>query len=192
MNETILRHWWMLALRGAIAIIFGLLAIMLPGPTLLSLAALFAAFALVGGAVWTFGAIRHRKTDDQWWILLVLGLASMVVGTIAMAHPALTTLVLIMLIGANALVSGVVDIIIAVRVRKYIHGEWLLALSGIASIVFGLVVFVFPLGAGALALAWLIGVYALITGIILIALSVRVRAWSRIHEGRSSPAAGAV
>lgn len=192
MNETLLRHWWLLALRGAIAILFGVLTLVWPVVTLLSLAALFAAFALVGGAVWTFGAIKYRKADSHWWVLLILGAVSMAAGVIATLHPAMTMLVLILLVGANALVTGSMDIVVAVRLRKYMKGEWLLMLSGAASVLFGLIVLLFPLGAGALALAWFIGCYALFTGILLLALAWRVRTWSRINAGRSSPAAGAV
>ncbi len=192
MNETLLKHWWLLALRGAIAMLFGVLALVWPGVTLVSLAALFAAFALVGGAVWTFAAINNRRTDDQWWFMLILGLASMAAGVIAMLFPDITLLLLILLMGANALVTGVMDIVVAIRIRKFIHGEWLLVLGGAASIVFGLVVLLFPLGAGAVALAWMIGIYAILVGALLLILSFRVRTWSRIHAGRSSPAAGAI
>lgn len=192
MNETLLRHWWLLALRGAIAILFGVLTLVWPVVTLLSLAALFAAFALVGGAVWTFGAIRNRKADSHWWVLLILGVVSLAAGVIAALHPAMTMLVLILLVGANALVTGAMDIVVALRLRKYMQGEWLLMLSGAASILFGLIVLLFPLGAGALALAWFIGCYALFTGILLLVLAWRVRTWSRLNAGRSSPAAGTV
>jgi uncharacterized membrane protein HdeD (DUF308 family) len=87
--------------------------------------------------------------------------------------------VLILLIGANALVTGVLDIVIAVRLRRRIRGEWLLVLSGVASIVFGVIVFLYPLNAGALALVWLVGIYAIATGLLLLALALRVRAWAR-------------
>lgn len=191
MNETLLRSWWMLALRGVIAIAFGVLAALLPGLTLLWLVALFAAYTLLGGAVWTFGAVKNRMADEHWWVLLLLGLVSLGAGTIAVVHPALTALVLILLMGANALVTGVLDVVVAIRLRKSIRGEKLLALSGIASIVFGIIVFMFPLGAGALALVWLISLYAIVTGILLLAVAFRVRAWSRLNTGRSSPAAPA-
>lgn len=179
MNETLMRDWWMLALRGAIAIAFGALALLLPGITLLSLVALFAVFAIFSGAVWTFGAIKNRKVDDHWWVLLMAGLAGIGAGLIALVHPALTALVLILLIGANALVTGVLDIIVAVRLRKRIQGEMLLVLSGLASIVFGTIVFLYPLGAGALALVWLVGAYAIATGILLLVLSLRLRGLAR-------------
>ena len=182
MNETLLRYWWMLALRGIIAIVFGVLALMLPGITLLSLVALFAVYAIFSGAVWTYGAIKNRTVDDHWWVLLMAGLAGIGAGVIAVVHPALTALVLILLIGANALVSGVLDIVVAVRLRKRIQGEMLLVLNGLASIVFGAIVFLYPLGAGALALVWLIGFYAIATGVLLLVLSLRLRAWARTGE----------
>lgn len=191
MNETLLRSWWMLALRGAIALVFGVLALVWPGLTLLWLVALFAAYALLGGAVWAYGAIRNRKRDDNWWVILLLGLVSIGAGVIAMVHPALTALVLILLMGANALVTGVLDVVVAARLRKYIRGEWLLVLSGIASIAFGVIVFLFPTGAGALALVWLIGIYAIVTGILLFAVALRVRSWAKITGVRSVSAGAA-
>ena len=192
MSETLLRSWWLLGLRGAIAVLFGLAAIAWPAITLLTLAALFTAFALLAGAVWIFGAVRHRKADQRWWVMLLLGLFSVAAGVVAALHPALTTVALILLIGANALVSGVLDIMVALRVRKYMKGELLLILSGVASIAFGLIVLLFPTGAGALALAWMTGFYALFTGVLLLALALQVRSWSRINKGRSSGQAGAV
>jgi uncharacterized membrane protein HdeD (DUF308 family) len=192
MTETLLRSWWLLGLRGAIAVLFGVAAILWPAITLITLAALFTAFALLAGAVWMFGAVRHRKADQRWWVMLLLGMFSVAAGVAAALQPALTTVALILLIGANALVSGVLDIVVALRVRKYMHGELLLVLSGAASIAFGLVVLMFPTGAGALALAWLTGCYALVSGALLLALAFQVRAWARINAGRSSGPAGAV
>lgn len=190
MNGTLVRSWWMLALRGLVAFAFGVLAVMFPALTLSWLAALFAAFALLSGAVWVFGAAGNRKADEQWWVLLLLGLASMGAGTVAALHPALTILVLILLIGANALVTGVLDIVVAVRLREQIEGELLLAASGLASILFGVIVFLFPVGVGGLAIAWLIGLYAMVTGGLMLALAWRLRAWGRLGEGRSGAAAG--
>jgi uncharacterized membrane protein HdeD (DUF308 family) len=191
MTETLLHSWWLLALRGAIAILFGSLAILWPAITLLTLAVLFAAFALLAGAAWTFGAIRHCRTDPRWWQLLLLGVVSIGAGVIAALHPAVTTIALVLLMGANALVSGVIDIVVALRVRKYIEGELLLVLAGVVSVGFGAIVLLFPLGAGTLALAWMVGLYAILTGAMLLALALQVRNWSRINAGRSSPSAGA-
>ncbi len=191
MNDTLLRSWWLLALRGALAILFGAAAMLWPAITLVTLAALFAAFALLAGAVWMFGAVRNRTTDERWWVVLLLGVFSVAAGAVAAVNPGLTALALILLVGANALVTGVLDIIVALRVRKHMRGEWLLVLSGIASVVFGAVVLLFPLGAGALALAWMIGVYAIVTGAMLVTLSLNVRSWWRLNAPRSSGPAGA-
>lgn len=177
MNDTLLRNWWLLAARGAIAIAFGVLAIAWPALTLLTLAALFAAFALLGGAVCMVGAIQYRHKDRHWWLPLLLGAVSVAAGVLATFHPAITLLTLIVLMGANALVGGMLDIVSAIRVRKRIRGEWLLLLSGLVSLVFGLVVLLFPLGAGALMLATMIGAYAILSGVLLLCMAVRVRAW---------------
>ena len=192
MSETLLRSWWLLGLRGAIAMLFGIAAIVWPAMTLITLAALFTAFALLAGAVWIFCAVQHRKADQRWWVLLLLGAFSVGAGVAAALHPTLTIVALVLLIGANALVSGVLDIIVALRVRKYIKGELLLILSGVVSVGFGAMVLLFPTGAGALALAYLTGLYAFFTGALLLALSLQVRSWTRLNGGRSSGQAGAV
>lgn len=175
MNESLARSWWIYALRGVLAILFGVFAIMWPGLTLLSLVALFAAYALISGVISVVGAIRMRKRDDDWWLPLLLGLVSIGAGVIAIAHPSLTALVLVLVIGANALITGVLDVATAIRLRKTIRNEWLMILSGAASIVFGILVFLFP-AAGALALVWLISIYALVTGLLMLVLALRLRA----------------
>jgi uncharacterized membrane protein HdeD (DUF308 family) len=175
MNEMLSRSWGTLALRGVIAILFGVLALIWPDLTLLALAALFAAYALLTGAVLAIGAVKNRKSSEDWWLLLLIGLVSLGAGAIAVVHPALTALVLVLVMGANALITGVLDIATAIRLRKIIRNEWLLILSGVASIVFGVLVFLFP-DAGALALVWLISLYALVTGILIMALAFRLRA----------------
>lgn len=191
MSETVLRHWWLLGLRGAIAVLFGILAIAWPAITLLTLAVLFAAFALLAGAVWAWAAIANRGSDCRWWLMLVLGVVSIVAGVLAALNPGITTLALVLVMGANALVSGIIDVLVAVRVRTYMKGEWLLGLSGIVAIVFGLMLLMFPAGAGALALALMTGLYAMVSGAMLMALAWQVRSWSRLNEGRSSPPASA-
>jgi uncharacterized membrane protein HdeD (DUF308 family) len=186
MSDTLLNSWWVLAVRGIIAIAFGVLALMWPGITLLSFVALFAAYAIFGGVVWAIGAIQNRKTDEHWWVLLLTGILSVGAGIIALIHPTMTALVLVLLIGANALVTGVLDIVVAVRLRKKIRGEILLVLSGIASIVLGAIVFLYPLGAGALALIWMIAIYAIFTGAMMLGLAVRVRAWTRTPQAQEA------
>lgn len=174
MKELLLRSWWMLALRGAIAIVFGLLAIMWPQLTLLLLVTLFGTYALLSGMVSVAGAVKNREHDEDWWLLLLLGLVSIGAGIVAFVHPALTALVLVLVIGMNALLTGVLDVAVAIRLRKHMQGEWFLILNGIVSIVFGTLVFIFP-GAGALALLWMISFYALLTGLLLLTLAFRMR-----------------
>jgi uncharacterized membrane protein HdeD (DUF308 family) len=145
------------------------------------------------------GAIQHRKVDEDWWLPMLLGLVSIGAAVVALANPVLTTLVLVMVIGANALVTGVLDIVAAVRLRKEVKDEWLLALSGIASVLFGALVFLYPL-AGAIALVWMVSVYAVISGALLLSLGIRARSLARgrrpapnierriLHDRRISPA----
>lgn len=178
MNSFFAQSWWEVALRGVLAILFGVLAWIWPGLTLLSLIALFAAFALLSGITAVVGAVRYRRANDDWWLPLLLGLVSIGAGVVALVNPALTALALVLVMGANALVTGVLEIVAAVRLRKVIEGEWMMAVSGIVSIVFGALVFMYP-GAGALALVWLISLYAVITGMLLVGLSLRVRQLAR-------------
>lgn len=174
MNELLSKFWWMLGLRGVIGIVFGVLALMWPNLTLLALIVLFAAYGLLTGAVAVIAAIKNRKSDDDWWLPLLLGTASVGVGIIAIVHPGLTAIILVLLMGANALVIGVLDIVTAIRLRKVMRTEWMLILGGIASIVFGALVFLFP-AAGALALVWMIALYAIVTGVLLLAVAFRLR-----------------
>ncbi|MFL6675186.1 MAG: HdeD family acid-resistance protein [Massilia sp.] len=178
MDNFFVRSWWVMALRGILGIAFAVLTLMWPGLTLLTLVALFAAYALMGGIASIAGAIRHRRTDDDWWLPLLLGVVSIGAAIVALMNPALTTLLLVLVIGANALVTGVLDIVAAIRLRKAIRGEWMLALSGLASVAFGAIVFFYP-GAGAVALVWLVSAYAFVTGVLLLALSLRVRTLAR-------------
>lgn len=174
MNDMLCRSWWMPALRGVVAIAFGTTALLWPGLTLLGLVSLFAAYALLGGGIAVTAAVRHHKTHDDWWLPLLLGAAAVGAAVIALIHPALSIMVLVMLIGANALISGMLDVAMAIRLRKTLQHEWLLALNGAAAIVFGVLAFLFP-GAGALAIVWMISLYALATGVLLLALAMRLR-----------------
>jgi uncharacterized membrane protein HdeD (DUF308 family) len=185
MDDLISRTWWVLALQGLCALAFGILALLWPGITLLWLVALFAAYALIAGATTAVGVVRNRKREEYWWLLLLLGLTSIAAGVIAVLHPDLTALVLVLLMGANALVSGVLQIAMAIQLRKAIRGEWLMVAAGIVSITFGILVFLFP-GAGALAMVWLISLYAIAIGIFLLAVAFRARALAKT-PGRRPP-----
>ena len=177
-KPMLLRSWWMLALRGVLALLFGVLALLLPGPTVLSLVLLFAVYALLAGIVYLVGTVRNRRHATgahapDWWLLLALGVVSVLAGILATMRPALAALVLVLIIGVNALITGVLDIVLAVRLRNHARGgDWLLLASGVASIIFGTVLIVLP-GVGALALVWLIGVYAIVAGILYLTMAVR-------------------
>lgn len=190
MNETLLRYWWMPALRGALAVAFGLLLLCESLPQAW-LAALFAAYAALGGAVWALGALRCRHADTRWSTPLLLGLMSMGVGVLALTHTAATALALVLLIGSHALVTGLLDLVCALRLRRFIRGERLLALSALASIGFGTALCAAP-RSGAYLLEAVVGLYALTSGVPLLALGLRVRTWTLINTARSSPAAGLV
>jgi uncharacterized membrane protein HdeD (DUF308 family) len=187
MNELLQRSWWTLALRGVAAILFGVLAIVWPDLTLLVLVGLFAAYAFITAAAYIGASLKNRQADKGWWLLLLLGLVAVAAGGIAIFYPVVTALVLVLLMGANALVSGVLDIAMAIRLRKAIRNEWLLILTGIVSIAFGILVFVFP-GAGALAMVWMVSFYATLTGVLLLALAIKLRGAAK--SGGKRPEAG--
>lgn len=190
MNKLFAEYWWVLALRGFIAIAFGVLTIMWPGLTVLTLVFLFTFYALLGGAASIIGAIQSKKHNSEWWMMFLTGVVSIGAGVLAIAHPTLTVLILILIIATNALIVGVLDIATAIQLRKSVQDEKFMLFNGIASVVFGILVFLFP-EAGGLAILWLISLYAFVTGILLVALSYRVRNWPRrsrnVVERRLTP-----
>ena len=187
MRQLLSLSWWMLALRGLAAVIFGILALAWPGATLIVVVALFAGYAIVGGGAAVVGALQNRS-DRGWWLALLLGLVSLAAGILAIFYPGITALALVLVIGVNAIFSGVLDVAMAIRLRREIQGEWLLALAGVLSILFGAFVIIFP-GAGALALLWLIAVYAIALGVLLIVAGFRLRSSRRddLHRQRAVP-----
>ena len=183
MRQLLARSWWMLALQGAAAVMFGVLALAWPAVTLLFVVALFAAYAILSGGAAIVSALQNR-VERGWWLPLILGLVSVAAGLIAIFYPGLTALVLVLVIGINALFTGVLELVMAVRLRKEIEGEWLLGFAGVLSILFGAFLVIFP-GAGALALLWLIAAYDIVIGVLLIIAGFRLRARGRdpMHEG---------
>jgi uncharacterized membrane protein HdeD (DUF308 family) len=168
------RSWWALLVRGAAAILFGVLAFVWPGLTVLALVFLFAAFAAVDGIFALVAAWRAAEGRRQWWPLALEGVAGIGVAVITAVWPDATAFALLFLIAAWAFATGVLEVAAAIRLRKVIEGEWLLALVGVASIVFAALILIFP-GEGAVAIVWAIGAYAVVFGILLIALGLRLR-----------------
>ena len=170
--------WWLLLLRGVIAILFAALTWMQPGISLASLILVFGIYVFADGVVGIWTAFSGRKDNHHWWVLLLWGLVSIAVGVLTFMNPAITGLVLLMYIATWAIVTGVFQIVGAVRLRKEIDGEWLLGLSGLASLVFGALMVMWPV-AGALAVVWMIALYAFVYGVLMVMLSFRVRKLGR-------------
>ncbi len=179
--------WWALVLRGIAAIAFGVLAFVWPAITLTALVFLWGAYALVDGAFAIAAGVKIHGENKRWWVLLLEGILSVAAGVLAFAIPGITALVLLILIAAWAIVTGVFEIAAAIQLRKYITGEWMLVLAGVASVLFGALLFLNPT-AGALAVVWLIGAYAIVFGALLIALGIRLHGMIKT-AGRMSPRA---
>jgi uncharacterized membrane protein HdeD (DUF308 family) len=175
------RNWWLVTLRGAAAIVFGILTFITPGITLAVLVLLFGAYALADGLLNLVAVFRRRREEQPWWTLLVEGLVSIAAGAVTFAWPGLTAVALVYLIAAWAIVTGAFALGAAIRLRKEITGEVWLALSGVLSIVFGVFVMFAP-GAGALAMTLWIGAYAIVFGATLVGLGFRLR--SRREDAR--------
>lgn len=173
LGDFLSRAWWLLLLRGLAAIAFGVLTFVWPQVTLLTLVILYGVYAILDGAFALLGAIRGGGLAPRWW-LAVVGLVGLAAGAVALALPDLTAVALVVIIGAAAIARGIFEIVGAIQLRKTIRNEWLLILSGAISVLFGLAVIVVP-GAGALALVWLIGAWAIVAGVLTVALALKLR-----------------
>ena len=180
LHEHLQRTWWALILRGLAAIVFGVVTIAVPGITFASLVFLFGAFALIEGVIHVASAIWARKGPERWWALVLQGAVSIGAGLLTFVWPGLTALALVYVIAAWALITGALEISTAIRLRKQIRHEALLGLSGIVSIALGVFLFLYP-GAVALAMVFWIGAYAVVFGLLLVALAVRLRLSGRAH-----------
>ncbi|HEY6793948.1 MAG TPA: HdeD family acid-resistance protein [Kineosporiaceae bacterium] len=187
MLELLSRYWWGVMLRGVAAILLGIVALIWPGITLTVLVVLFGAYALVDGVLALGASIfgRGSARGRRGWLALE-GLAGVIIGVVTFGWPAITMLALLALISAWAVVTGVLEIATAVRLRREIESEWLLALSGALSVLFGILIALRP-AAGAVAVAWLVGVYAIMFGAALVPLSLKLR---RLHLGGAARGTG--
>jgi uncharacterized membrane protein HdeD (DUF308 family) len=177
-NEALLeqlgRNWGWIALRGVAAVIFGVLSFAWPGATLLVLVLLWGAYALVEGIAALIAAFRVRDRGRPMWSFVLIGILGVLVGVLTFLWPGVTALMLLMFIAVWAFFMGIFQIAAAVRLRKEIEHEWLLGLSGVLSVLFGAVMMAAP-AEGALAVIWVIAAYAVVFGILLIALAFRLK-----------------
>jgi uncharacterized membrane protein HdeD (DUF308 family) len=174
MIETLKRHWWIPVIRGIAAIVFGVIAFTHPVMAIATLVLFFGAWVLIDGIFRIFGAIKHRGSDSDWAWQLVIGLIGIIVGLLTFHAPQVTALALVVYIAAWALMIGASEIVMAVKLRHEIKGEWLLILMGLASIVFAVLLLWNPV-AGAAAVIWLIAWYAVVLGILAIFFGFRLK-----------------
>ena len=167
------RSWWLLLLRGIIAVAFGVATFVWPGISLVSLILVYGIYAVADGILALIAAIRGGGVAPRWWLALG-GIASLAAGALAFVWPGLTALVLVYLIGFWSIVRGVLEIVGAIRLRNEIPNEWSLGLAGALSVLFGAILVVAP-GTGALGLLWLIAAWAVLFGLLLIWVAFRVR-----------------
>lgn len=174
MTPLLSRKWWALSLRGTIYVAFGLAALLWPGLTFTVLLFLFGVFALVDGLISVIAAVRTGRAGARWGALLLEGLISAAAGVFVLLWAEMSGLVLLYVIGAWAVLTGVLEIAAAIRLRKEIEGEWILALNGLLSIAFGVLIYLWPAG-GVLAIVWMLGLYAIAFGALLLLLSLVLR-----------------
>lgn len=178
MLPAIVGNWWAVVLRGLIAIILGLVTLMWPGVTIGALVLLFGFYALLDGIFSFIAAFRASRHHERWGYLLGEGIIGVLAGVATFAWPGITTIALVYMVAAWAVVTGVLEIAAAFRLRKHIAGELLLGIAGVISIAFGVMLVLAPI-AGALVIAIWIGVYELVFGVTILALGFRLRNWSR-------------
>jgi len=187
MALSLARNWWALALRGAAAIVFGIIALFWPPAAVAALVVVFGAYALVDGILNLVAAVRAGRSGQRWGALLFESIVSLLVGILTLFFPAVTALALVLFVAAWSLVTGVAEVVAAIKLRKVIEGEWLLALSGILSVAFGVLLFISPLF-GAIAIAIWIGAYSVVFGALLVGLALRLRSWASRQQQTQIPA----
>jgi len=161
-----------LIIRGFVGVTLGVLAMMWPGVTIAALVIIFGLYAVLDGVMNL--VLGFRRSYQRSWAQLLQGFVGIAAGILTFVWPGITALALVLFIGAWAVLTGVLEVVTAVRLRKAIDGEWLLALSGMMSLIFGILVFAFP-AAGAVGIAWILGIYAAASGFVLVSLGLRLR-----------------
>lgn len=183
---VLVHNWWAMALRGVVALLFGLLAFFRPVASIAALILVFGCYAVANGLLTVFAAIANRHGEPHWASLLISGLLSIGAGVVTFVMPGVTAVALLYIIAAWAFVTGVAEIVTAVRLRRVVSDEWMLLLAGALSVLFAVVLVLRP-GVGALAVVLWIGSYAILLGVLLLALAFRLRSWDHGHvAGRTA------
>jgi uncharacterized membrane protein HdeD (DUF308 family) len=164
----------LLLIRGILGIVVGVVAFAWPGMTIAVLVGIFGVYAMIDGITNLVLGVSRTPAQGRWWAQVLQGIVGIAAGVLTFLWPGVTAYVLVIFIGAWAIVTGIFELVAAIRLRKEITGEWLLALSGVLSIIFGVLIFAFP-GAGAVGISWVLGAYAAAAGIVLVALGIRLR-----------------
>lgn len=186
MVNVLARNWWALLIRGIAAVIFGILAFLWPAPTLFAIGILFGAYAFVDGIFAIVAAVRAAQAHERWWPFVLEGIVGLAIAAITFYDVRITLLALYLTIAAWALVTGILEIAAAIQLRKAIANEWLLIVAGLSSILFGVLMIWRPLAA-TLAIIWIIAAYAVVFGILMIALAFRLRSHGAAAQTPSSP-----
>lgn len=187
MVHVLARNWWALLIRGIAAVIFGILAFVWPAPTLLAIGILFGAYAFVDGVFAIVAAVRAAQAHERWWPFVLEGIVGLAIAAITVYDVGITLVALYLTIAAWAFITGILEIAAAIQLRKTIANEWLLILAGLCSILFGVLMIWHPMAA-ALAIIWIIAAYAIVFGIIMIALAFRLRGHAPAAPATQAPA----
>ena len=182
MKNLLAQYWWLIALRGVLGILFGIIALVVPVATILALVILFSAYMLVDGAFTLYAAYQAARQKKKWGLLVLQGLANIAAGAVAFLWPGLTVLAFVLLLAAWTIVSGCLQLAAAFRIDQ---GRWWFVLGGIASVIFGILLIASPF-TGAVVLTWWMGAWAVVFGVFLVVAAFRLRS-----QRGSSPSVGA-
>ncbi len=177
-------YWWIILIRGILAIILGVVALVWTQALTLAIIFIFGAYAFVDGTLAVISGVNHRMTNPNWWLTLLEGLAGITAGLVAFLLPTYAIVVALYLIAAWAIITGLLEIVTAIQLRAEVTNEWAMALTGLISIVLGIILVLYP-ATGATAVVYVLGLYALIFGTLMVYLAFRVRRFlGQIPDGR--------
>lgn len=187
MITELARSWWAFVLRGIVTFLFGLIALIWPGLTILVLTYVFGFYALLDG-IFALVAAWSIRSSGRWWVHFLEGLVGIAAGVIAFLRPGVTALALLAVIAAWAIITGILEIVAAIRLRQEIENEWWMGLSGFASIIFGVLLLIWPLS-GMVTISWIIGFYAIVFGVSMLFFGIRLRGLNKVITQGTSGAA---